>query len=126
MHYDLLAKIQNAERAKKESVTTRFSKFDFAVAKILKEEGYLGEVLKKTVGKLEYIEIRLPKGKKAREINGFKVISKPSRRLYVGAQNLKSVRQGYGTAVVSTSRGVMTGRDARKGNIGGEFLFEIW
>lgn len=126
MHYDLLAKIQNAERAKKESVTTRFSKFDFAVAKILKEEGYLGEVLKKTVGKLEYIEIRLPKGKKAREISGFKVISKPSRRLYVGAQNLKSVRQGYGTAVVSTSRGVMTGKDARKGNIGGEFLFEIW
>ncbi len=126
MHYDLLAKIQNAERAKKESTTTRFSKFDFAVAKILKEEGYVGEVLKKTIGKLEYLEIKMPKGKKAREINGFKIISKPSRHLYVGAQNLKSVRQGYGTAVVSTSKGVMSGKDARKNNVGGEYLFEIW
>jgi small subunit ribosomal protein S8 len=126
MHYDLLAKIQNAERAKKESVMTRFSKFDFAVAKILKEEGYLGEVLKKTIGKLEYIDIKLSKGKKAREIGGFKVISKPSRHLYVTAQNLKAVRQGYGTAVISTSKGVMTGKDARKSNVGGEYLFEIW
>ncbi|OGY99255.1 MAG: 30S ribosomal protein S8 [Candidatus Liptonbacteria bacterium RIFCSPLOWO2_01_FULL_52_25] len=126
MYYDLLARIQNAERAGKESVIGRFSKLSFAVARILKDEGYVGEVHKKSVGKLDHIEIRLLKGAKARAITGFKIISKPSRRLYVTAQNLRSVRQGHGTAVISTSKGVMTGKEAKKNNIGGEYLFEVW
>lgn len=126
MYYDLLAKLKNAERAKKESVTVPFSKMDFAVAKILAQAGYVGDAQKKTIGRREYLEVRLPRGKKAHVINDFKIQSKPSRRLYVGHQDLKRVKHGYGISVISTPQGVMSNKEARKNKVGGEYLFEIW
>jgi small subunit ribosomal protein S8 len=126
MYYDLLTKIKNAEQAKKEGLTTPFSKMDFAVAKILAQAGYISDVQKKTTGRVDSLEIKLPKGKDARIISGVKIISKPSRRIYIKSQNLKLVKQGYGIAVISTSSGVMNNKDARKAKVGGEYLFEIW
>ena len=126
MYYDLIVKIRNAESAKKETLTTPFSKMDFAVAKILEKSGFLHDVQKKTVEKKNFLEIRLPKGKNDRLITGFKIVSKPSRRIYVNSQNLKSVRQGFGIGVLSTSSGVMNNKEARKAKVGGEYLFEIW
>ncbi len=126
MYHDLLTKIKNAEHAKKEGLTVPFSKFDFAVAKILVQAGYLGDAQKKTAGRHENIEIKLPRGKNGRVITGFKIVSKPSRRIYVKSQNLRLVKQGYGIAVISTSSGVMTNKEARKAKVGGEYLLEIW
>lgn len=127
MYYDLLAKIVNAERAKKGTLTTRFSKLDFAVAKILAKAGYLADFQKKSIGRKSFIEIKFNKhNAKTPLISGFKVMSKPSRRLYVDYRNIRLVKQGYGLGVISTSRGVMSSKEARKNKVGGEYLFQIW
>ncbi len=126
MYYDLLAKLKNAEQAKKETFLTPFSKMDLSVAKILSQAGYVGDVQKKNVGRREYLEIRVARGKKTHMLSDFKIVSKPSRRLYVGHENLRPVRQGYGIAVISTPQGLMNNKDAKKNKVGGEYLFEIW
>jgi len=124
MHYDLLVRIKNAERAGKDSLTANFSKVDFAVAKILAESGYIKDVQKKTLGRKSILEIKLMRGGDA--ISGFRIISKPGRRIYIGAEDIHTIRQGYGLAVISTSQGVMNNKDVRKKKIGGEYLFEVW
>ncbi len=124
MYYDLLIRIKNAEVAEKDSLVAGFSGLDLAVAKILAEGGYIKDVQKKTVGKKSFLEIKLAKGGHA--INGIKIISKPGRRMYVGAEEIRAIRQGYGMAVISTSKGVMNGKTARKQKVGGEYLFDIW
>ena len=124
MHYDLVVRIKNAENSEKNSLIANFSKVDFAIAKILAEAGYIKDVQKKTVGKKNFLEIKLARGGKM--INGFKIISKPGRRMYVGSEDIRTVRQGYGISVISTSKGVMNNKEARKQKVGGEYLFEIW
>ncbi len=126
MYYDLLPKIKNAQRAQKDSLVVPFSKMDFAVAKVLQESGYLGEVQKKTSGRHPAIEIKLKYHDKRPVVNDFKLVSKPSRHQYMGYRELTSVKQGYGVAVLSTPRGVMSNKQARKDKVGGEYLFQIW
>lgn len=124
MHYDLVVRIKNAENSEKNSLIANFSKVDFAIAKILVEAGYIKDVQKKTVGRKNFLEIKL--AREGKTINGFKIISKPGRRMYVGSEDIKTVRQGYGISVISTSKGVMNNKEARKQKVGGEYLFEIW
>ena len=126
MHYDILVKIQNAEKAKKDKLTVPFSKFDFAVAEVLANEGYVKAIEKKKVGRHHCIEIKLSRGEKNSVVNGFKILSKPSRRIYVDYRHLRPVKQGYGLGVVSTSKGIMSNKMAKKNKVGGEYLFEIW
>ncbi len=124
MHYDLVVRIKNAENSEKDSLVAHFSKVDFAIAKVLVEAGYINDVQKKTVGKKNFLEIKLARG--GRAISGFKIISKPGRRMYIGSEDIRRVRQGYGMSVISTSKGVMSNKEARKQKVGGEHLFEIW
>ena len=126
MYYDLLVKIKNAERAGKERITAPFSKFDFAVAKVLADEGYIKNADKKNVGRHGAIEIKLAGGKKGFAINDFKILSKPSRRIYIDYRNLRPVKHGYGIGILSTPKGVMSNKAARKNKVGGEYLFEVW
>lgn len=126
MYYDLLVKIKNAEAAKKPSLTSLFSGMDFAVAEVLSKAGYIGGVCKKSVGQRNVLELKLAHGKNGPAVTGFKIMSKPSRRLYADYRSLRPVRQGYGLAVLSTSRGIMSNKDAKKQKVGGEYLFEIW
>jgi len=123
MYWDLLPRIQNAERAGKDAILSPFSKTDFAVAQVLVESGYIKETQKKVIGKKSFLEVRLSSRK---ALSGFKFISKSSRHIYVDYRNIKSVRSGYGLGVYSTSRGVMNNKNARKNKVGGEYLFEIW
>ncbi len=125
MYYDLLAKIQNAERAGKNEFTTSFSKMDFAIARVLVEAKYLVDAQKQNVGQKQYLEIKLPKGSK-HAITGFRIMSKPSRRLYIDCKSIYSVRNGYGMSVISTPKGIMSNRNAKKNKVGGEYLFQIW
>ena len=75
----------------------------------------------------EYLAISLKYGDdKEPGISGFKIISRPSRHMYIRAEDIKLVRSGYGIAVISTSKGVMSSKEARKQNLGGEMLFEVW
>lgn len=126
MYYDLLARIKNGLLARKESVFMPHSNFDFAVAKVLESAGYVKSVEKKVFGKKTNIEVKLKYEDGKPAMTDFKIMSKPSRRLYEGRDELRPVKQNYGIAVLSTSAGVMSNKEARKKNVGGEYLFEVW
>lgn len=126
MYYDLLVKIKNADRARKKIVKTPYSQMDFSVAKILVDSGYLKSVKKKTVERKSFLEIELTGKPGSYALDGFKILSKPGRRLYISYRNLRSVRQGYGLGILSTPQGIMTNVEARKQKVGGEYLFQIW
>ncbi|MEY4731898.1 MAG: hypothetical protein RL681_844 [Candidatus Parcubacteria bacterium] len=126
MYYDLLGRIKNAAHAKKETVHAPFSKFDFAVAKFLEANGYVGAVEKRTVGKKVILDVTIKYAGGAPAFTDIRLMSKPGRKLYVGYRDMGSVRQGHGYAAVSTPEGIMTNREARKKKLGGEYLFQIW
>jgi small subunit ribosomal protein S8 len=126
MYYDLLPKIKNAAMARKESFTVPHSKMDAAVLKILCDNKIIKDVKKKTIGKRNLLEIRVAYQGGDPVITDFKLISKPSRHIYKSYADIYPVRQGKGFGVISTSRGIMSNRDARKNKVGGEYLFEVW
>ena len=103
-----------------------FSKMDFEIAKTLADEGYIKSVEKKTFNKKHFLEVKLKYKNDATTFTDFKIISKPSRHMYKKAADLKPVKNSYGRAVLSTPRGIMTNVKARKENVGGEYLFEVW
>jgi small subunit ribosomal protein S8 len=126
MYYEILSQIKNALGARKEKITLPFTKMDHAVLKALMEGGYVKSVEKETIGKKHFLSVRLAGKDKAGSMNDFKIVSKPSRHLYVDYRSLRAVKQGYGLGVLSTSKGIMTNKEARRKKVGGEYLFEIW
>lgn len=122
---DMLTRIRNAHQALLPTVELPHSKMKESIAAILKKEGYIadcsveGKVPKKLKLKLKY------QGKKG-VIEGLKRVSRPGLRRYVGATEIPPVRGGLGTAIVSTSQGVMSAQQARKNNIGGELVCYVW
>lgn len=126
MYYDLLAKIKNAGRVKKEGFTTSFSNFDLEVAKLLVARHYLKDAQKKTVGAKKFLEVKLNYKNGSPAMENFKIISRPSRHMYVKTEEIKRVRQGYGMGVISTTNGILSDGDAKKKKVGGEYLFQIW
>lgn len=123
MYHDVLVNIKNALRADKKTLRTPFSKMDFEIAKLLVKTSFIKNARKRTVGKLDFLELDLASD---RRMVDFKLVSKPSRRMYRGYRALKSVRQGHGFGVVSTPKGIMTNKDAQAQKQGGVYLFEIW
>lgn len=126
MYYNILSELKNATRAKKDKITFPFSKMDFAILTKLAENGYVKSAEKEVVGKKNAIVVRLAYKNKEAAVNDFKIMSKPSRHMYSDYQSLPTVKQGHGLSMLSTSQGIMTGREAKKQKIGGEYLFEIW
>lgn len=127
---DMLTTITNAQAVNKESVTLPFSKMKFDIANILKASGYLTGVenkkkkTKKSEHELLFIVLKYDEHGPA--ISGIKMISRPSRRMYIKASQIKPIRSGYGMSVISTPKGIMSSKEARKQKLGGEILFEIW
>ena len=124
---DMLTRIRNANSAKHESVDIPASNVKKAIAQILLDEGFISSFEEVNDGKFANIVINLkygPKGEKV--ITGLKRISKPGLRIYAGAEELPKVLGGLGIAIISTSKGVMTDKNARKLGIGGEVLAYIW
>ena len=119
---DMLTRIRNAGAVGLAGVDLPHSKLKETVAKALVEAGYLAKV--STKGGVLSLELASSKGKPA--ITGIRRVSKPGRRIYVGAGKLPRVRQGLGTAVVSTSQVVMSADTARKRKLGGEILLEVF
>ena len=126
MYIDMLIKIKNAQAVKAETLKVPFSNMDMTVAETLARHGYLESVTKKGRMPKRVIEIKLKYDDGVGAIRDIKLISKPSRRLYAKSGELRRVKQGYGTGFVSTSKGVMANEEARKQNLGGQLLFEIW
>lgn len=127
----MLIRINNAQAVGKEQVSVPFSAMKFKIAQILKDAGFIGEIeRKKKKGKkieLEYLSLTLKYDEDRRPgITGYKIVSRPSRHMYVGVKDIKLVRSGFGIAVISTSKGVMSSKEARKMKLGGEMLFEVW
>ena len=124
---DMLTRVRNANSAGKATVSMPSSKKLVEIARIMVQEGYVQGFEVLPAEPRDILEITLKYGaKKERVIRGIKRISKPGLRIYAGKDELPRVLGGMGTAVVSTSKGVMTDREARKMNIGGEVLAFIW
>ena len=126
MHYNILSELKNATRAKKDKIVFPFTKMDFAILTKLVENGYVKSAEKEAAGRKNIITVRLAYKNKEAAVNDFKIMSKPSRHMYADYRSLPTVKQGHGLAMLSTSKGIMTGREAKKQKVGGEYLFEIW
>ncbi len=123
---DYLTRIRNAGNAKHRTVLIPSSKLKIAITEILKEQGYITdyEEIEDRVQSTIKIHLRYFSGEPA--IKEIKRISKPGRRVYVSADNLPRIKNGLGTAIISTSRGVMNEKQAKKFNVGGEFICSLW
>ena len=125
---DMLTRIRNANTAKLDTVDVPSSKMKLAIADILLNEGYISKYDMIDEGAFKTIRITLKYGKDKNEniISGLKRISKPGLRVYAGTENMPKVLGGLGIAIISTNKGVMTDKEARKTNVGGEVLAYIW
>jgi small subunit ribosomal protein S8 len=124
---DMLTVIKNAQAVSKEGAKVGFSKLKFEIAKVLEKEGFIKAVEKKGRKTKKSIEISLKYEEDGTPvIADFKKISKPGQRIYYSAREIRPVRSGYGIAIISTSKGIMTDEEARKNKIGGEVICLVW
>ena len=123
---DMLNRIRNAQAVLKETVEVPFSNLKYEIAKILEKNGFIEKVEKKGKKTKKIIEITLKYDNKIPAISGLKRISKPGQTIYLGHRKIKRVKGGYGVAIISTSKGLMTDKEARKQKLGGEVICEAW
>ena len=124
---DMLTRIRNASSAKHDSVDVPASRVKKAIAQILLDEGYIQSFTVLEDGKQGVIQITLKYGQnKSQIITGIRRVSKPGLRIYTNVEDMPKVMKGLGIAILSTSKGIMTDKDARKANVGGEVLAYVW
>lgn len=128
---DMLNRIRNALMVLHPTVSVPFSKLKYEIAKVLEEEGFIEKVEKKgrKVKKVLEITLKYEKGeieKTESVISGLKRISKPGQKIYIKSKEIKPVRGGYGIAIISTPKGMMTSKEARKKKLGGEIICQVW
>lgn len=124
---DFLTRIRNGIRAQKNSVDCPSSKLKERIATILKEEGYIDAVSRRQDNSQGTLSLTLRyTDRTTSAISGLRRVSRPGQRKYVRADDIPKVRNGLGIAIISTSRGVITDREARKLGLGGELLCEVW
>ena len=124
---DMLTRIRNASSAKHDSVAIPASNVKKAIAQILLDEGYIQSFTVEEDGKQGVIQITLKYGQnKSQIITGIRRVSKPGLRIYTNVEDMPRVMKGLGIAILSTSKGIMTDKQARKANVGGEVLAYVW
>lgn len=128
---DMLTRIRNAQMAGHKEVAMPASNLKLAMAKILEKNGFIEQVKKEKIGRIENIRIALKYNKLsntriAPAITEIRRISKEGQRLYVGKNDIKKVKNNFGISIISTSKGVMTGKEARGLGLGGEYICEVW
>lgn len=124
---DMLTRIRNASSAKHDSVDIPASNVKKAIAQILLDEGYITSYTVLEDGKQGVIHITLKYGQnKSQIISGIRRVSKPGLRIYTNVEDMPRVMKGLGIAILSTSKGIMTDKEARKANVGGEVLAFVW
>jgi small subunit ribosomal protein S8 len=124
---DMLTRIRNAITARKAKVIMPASKMKARIAEVLKDEGFVGAISSEEDGKQGLLSIELRyDNNNHNAIQGIRRVSKPGQRSYARHDNLPRVRSGLGIAILTTSKGVMTEREARKQGLGGELLCEVW
>ena len=124
---DMLTRIRNSAASKHDSVDVPASKLKKSIAQILLDEGYIASFTVEDDGKQGIIHITLKYGQnKSQIITGIRRVSKPGLRIYTNVEDMPKVMKGLGIAILSTSKGIMTDKQARKANVGGEVLAFVW
>jgi small subunit ribosomal protein S8 len=124
---DMLTRIRNANKALQETVTMPTSKLKVEIAKLLKEEGYIRDYRVESGGTFDHLVVELKFGRnRERVITDLKRVSKPGRRVYARKDRLPRVLGGMGTAILSTSTGLITSRTAERDGVGGEVICFVW
>lgn len=123
---DLIVRIKNGSTAGKDTVSISYSKLKAAILEVLEKEGYIKFSTKKGKKIHKAIEVGLLYDEHGPRVKGAERVSRLSKRIYSGSQNLKSVKQGHGILVLTTPKGIMTDAQARKEKVGGELLFKMW
>lgn len=123
---NMIIMMKNGSLAGKSTVTLTHSKLKDAILQCLKKEGYVKEVSKKVKAGHPVLEVELVYEGKKPKITEVERVSKQSRRVYFGLKDIHSVRSGSGLLVLSTPKGILSGKDARREQVGGEALFKIW
>ncbi len=123
---DLLARVRNGVRAQKIDIVVPYSKMKAEIARILKDEGYIADYAIDTSAVHPRIKITNKLVDKTSAITGLRRVSRPGLRRYVGADEIPRVLGGMGVSILSTSRGVLSGREAKRQKVGGELLAYIW
>jgi len=123
---DMLAAIRNAQAVSQPTVSVPFSQIKYEIAKILGKQGFFEGVTKIGRKTKKTMKITLKYQDKIPAISGLKRISKPRQRIYVVSRKIPRVKGGYGIAIISTSRGLMTNKEARKQKLGGEVICKVW
>jgi len=123
---DLLARVRNSAQAQQLQMFVPYSKIKSDIVRILKEEGYITDFELDTTAAHPRIKITNKLSNRTSAITGLKRVSRPGLRRYIGADEIPRVLGGMGTAILSTSRGVMSGREAKKQKVGGELLAYVW
>ena len=124
---DLLNRIRNAQAVNKPTVEIPYSDLKFEILKIMEQEGLIEKLEKKGKRVKRSVEITLRYDSASSPIiSGLKRVSRPGQRIYLSAKEIKPVRGGYGLSVVSTPKGLMSDKEARKAKIGGEIICEVW
>jgi len=122
----MLIMIKNAGRAGRKTVIVPYSKLKHSIASCLEKEGYLVAVSKKAVKNMPVLTLDLAYDGDQAKFSDVQRISKPSMRVYAGVKDIRPVRHGYGIMVLSTPKGILTDKEARKELVGGEVLFKLW
>jgi small subunit ribosomal protein S8 len=123
---DFITRIRNGAQAGHKSIDAPRSNMKVAIAKILKEQGFITDFEEINEGPQGIVRVTLKYYNRKPAIYEIKKVSKPGRRLYVSMDNLPRVKSGLGIAIISSSKGVITDKDARKLNVGGEFICTVW
>jgi len=123
---DMLTRIRNANRALLPELEVPYSRLKAEIAKVLKSEGYIADFHAEKHENRQVLKVQLKIVGKERTITGLRRASKPGLRRYVGAKEIPRVVSGMGISILTTSRGIMTGHQARKANVGGEILAYVW
>lgn len=122
----MLTRIKNAMLAGKKRLKVPYAQFDMEVIEALVKSGYIASAEKKGRSIKKIIDIELKYEDEASKISDLRIMSKPSQRVYKGYRDIRLSKQGYGNYFLTTPKGVMTEREAKKQKVGGEVLFEIW
>ncbi len=123
---DLIVRIKNGSDAEKETITVSYSKMKASILEVLEKEGFVKSVAKRGKKIHKSIEVGLVYDEYGPRVKGVERVSHLSKRVYGGAKDLRSVKQGHGVLVLTTPNGILTDSEARKQKVGGELLFKIW
>ncbi|MCX8082572.1 MAG: 30S ribosomal protein S8 [bacterium] len=123
---DMITRIRNGNLVKKDFISIPYSSFKEEIIKVLKEEGFIKDYVIAEEEKVKNLKVFLLYSGKKKAITEIKRISKPGRRIYVDRDTIPEIKSGYGIAVLSTSKGILSSKKAKETGIGGELLFYIW